>query len=78
MCDCIDQMNAELAKKNTQLNVAFSMMTGKTLGVVIDAGAIERKRNYHRPLIIATFCPFCGERYAPAASADPQEAADDR
>jgi hypothetical protein len=68
MCDCIDQMNAELAKKNTQLNVVFSMTTGKTLGVAVDVGPIEKKRNYRRPLIIATFCPFCGERYAPAES----------
>jgi hypothetical protein len=43
MCDCIEQMNAELAKKNTQLNVVFSMATGKTLGVAVDVGPIEKK-----------------------------------
>lgn len=72
-CDCIKQMDAKLAPHNTRLAVTFgfSRATGKSVTLpTILVEKVESRKRGSEALAIASFCPFCGERYdAPATNA---------
>ncbi|HSV30113.1 MAG TPA: hypothetical protein VLL76_11160 [Candidatus Omnitrophota bacterium] len=64
MCDCIATVNALLADRNAELECTFNLLTGREypkLGVLKK----DKRNRQRRPLMIPTFCPFCGERYEP-------------
>ncbi len=71
MCDCINQMDALLAEKNT--GVVFTMF-GKPPRMLV--ATYQRERGRGKPketALIAAYCPCCGEKYvadAPAAQAE--------
>lgn len=63
MCDCMktmdDQLKAHQASANTML--VFNLM-GQTRAVV--ATCKRREKDRQKPVyVMASFCPFCGERY---------------
>ena len=65
MCDCIEELNAKLAERNSRIveGIALRMSTGASRSYpVIECEKIN-KRNRDRASVIPTFCPFCGERY---------------
>lgn len=75
MCECIAQMDAKLAPLNTKLSLTFSF--GRNGGPsytlpTIETKKIESRKRGGPALAIASFCPFCGEAYAPAALAKEQ------
>jgi hypothetical protein len=72
MCDCISTINADLAKRNTNTKLVVPMFGPKA--VLVETMKADEK-NRKKPLsCLATFCPFCGEKY-PAAVDNPPEAA---
>ena len=66
MCDCITQMGAMLAPRNTRLSLGFSIST-KTGAIheypVIMSEKIDKRSRAKQVQPIPTFCPFCGEKY---------------
>jgi len=69
MCDCIAQMNEKLAPRNTRLVVPILFtMRGAPIPpdtVFISTEQIERGRGKAKAtLAVATYCPFCGSKYA--------------
>ncbi|WP_069337188.1 hypothetical protein [Sphingobium yanoikuyae] len=74
MCDCIGTMNTALKAHNTML--VFTLL-GNPARAVIDTMQIETGRGKKKAAaVIATYCPFCGQRYEkePAVPAEPIEA----
>lgn len=63
MCDCIDRVDAKLmADHGAHLDVNINLDGGPTT-VAIRTRLIEQRRGQRPPFIVATFCPFCGEKY---------------
>lgn len=65
MCDCIGDVNAMLAEKNGRLETVLGFGGGALSGHLhIGVEKINKRDRTRPPLVIATYCPFCGERYA--------------
>jgi hypothetical protein len=63
MCDCRKRINESLAPKNARLAYGFTIGNG---AMDISPPLIELEKIAPRgkkpPILMATFCPFCGEK----------------
>ncbi len=69
-CLCLDETNRLLAEHNTKVSGTIVMprdgMPGYVMATLVTEKVAPRGK---RPVVMAlTFCPFCGERYAPIAA----------
>ncbi|WP_425909012.1 hypothetical protein [Nitrobacter sp. TKz-YC02] len=64
MCGCIDTINAERKPEGQVLNATMFAPRRPLISLVrTDKHIIENRRS--KPgFFVATFCPFCGEKYA--------------
>jgi len=62
-CDCLSGANAKLAEHNAEIVVTWWPVTRP----VIETQKVDSKKRGKPPLMVATYCPFCGAKY-PAAS----------
>lgn len=62
MCDCITDVNKLLAGHNAELGVTLNMLTGKDYSKLV-VNKIDPRKRAAPPLMIPTYCPFCGEPY---------------
>jgi hypothetical protein len=65
MCDCFRLVNEAFEREgeNTRLSAALSLRSGAERPVI----QTEKRdpKNRRRPgVLVADFCPFCGQRYA--------------
>lgn len=60
MCNCITEVNAKLAESNGELAITFWPMVRPLLETM----KLDTRKRVKPPLVVATFCPFCGEKYA--------------
>jgi hypothetical protein len=61
---CIRQINTALAAHNTQLNLIFQVVgpqAGKPFIQIATIKVGDKKRGKPK-MVVATFCPFCGEK----------------
>lgn len=69
MCECIEKMNVKLAEHNGR--VARAVQITATLDLVtrtvVQTEKVDESKRKRIPTVVATFCPFCGEREIPAA-----------
>ena len=65
MCNCIEEVNASLAKllKNTQLDIPISINVEKGIASVSYVRIATRKLDTSKREKPIGFCPFCGEEY---------------
>lgn len=62
MCDCVEQINTQLAEKNGRLEMVIGFGNG-ALSSHLHIGVEKiNKRGQRPPLVIPTYCPFCGEK----------------
>lgn len=57
-CNCFSDVNAELAKSNGELLADFFTDPPRVF-----ISTYRRKGRKKLPLVQASFCPFCGEKY---------------
>jgi len=60
MCNCISEVNKMLAERNAQLVIPIFGPQRP----FVETDKIETKKRGKPPRMFATFCPFCGEKYA--------------
>jgi hypothetical protein len=65
MCDCASNMNEMLVEKNTRLACAFRIVRGHLVAIptLLSTEKINRYGPQKLPLVVPTFCPFCGVKY---------------
>lgn len=63
MCDCIKNTDESLLGYNTALNLALSIKDGVPNRVIISTRKIDAKIRKGPITLVASYCPFCGERY---------------
>lgn len=59
MCDCIKTTNALLADHNARITLS---MIGDQHPFILTEKVNEKQRG-KAPLLMASYCPFCGEKY---------------
>jgi len=60
MCNCIEETGAKLKEHNVGL--MFNLFGPSRL--CVGTYKIDSKKRGKEPLVFASFCPFCGEKYA--------------
>lgn len=59
MCDCIKDVNAKLAERNTKIELPM-------MGIqqpFVQTMKLDEKKRVKPTLVFASYCPFCGEQY---------------
>jgi hypothetical protein len=67
MCDCISEINAQMGEQHNA--VLVTTLFGEQKAVINTEKRDSRKRG-KTPVMIASFCPFCGEKYGVAKPQD--------
>lgn len=70
MCNCIDKANRQLRSSGHTLAVANRSQPGtRTIERVaqVRAVSLDPLRRGRGPTVLATHCPWCGEKYGSAA-----------
>jgi len=63
MCDCMDQVNKQLAVRNTRLTPSVSWnKAGMTVTIRIATEKIDSHKREGPVAIMGQYCPFCGEK----------------
>jgi len=60
MCNCNDVINDHLAQHGSKLETSWFPESPR---VFIKTYVTEKKRGRKAPYMMATYCPFCGEKY---------------
>lgn len=71
MCQCRERIDEKLADQNAKIAVGFTagFNDGPTLKMGLAASMIElekadKKKRGALPILMATYCPFCGVKYS--------------
>ena len=72
-CNCIKQVNEQLASANGRLAVGFGIT--KDLGVIarllVGVEKVDKAKRAKPPVVSASHCPFCGAKFEGCAMAEP-------
>lgn len=74
MCDCVETINTNLAPHNCKVAQAIRLtadMSSMFSSTIIATEKIDKAKRKAPPTLMATFCPFCGERENSALAKDP-------
>lgn len=63
MCDCIKCIDEQLAARNARLPVGINFSTGEC-DLILRLDKIDSRKKIGSAFIVATHCPFCGEKTA--------------
>lgn len=70
MCNCIGNANRQLRDTGHELTVARIGRAGEKQSeprALLRAASIDPMRRGRGPTVLATHCPWCGEKYGSAA-----------
>lgn len=59
MCECIHEANTMLASRNGELVITLYPVVRP----VIETMKLNSKKREKPPMMVASYCPFCGEKY---------------
>lgn len=64
MCECIERMNGSLAQHNGRIAVAIQITPSMDLRsrLIVQTEKLDKSRRKPVPTVVATYCPFCGEK----------------
>ena len=64
MCECVKKFNRELEVRNGRIVCATAVTKKLDVQeyVCIQAEKIDSKKKTKLPTLVASFCPFCGEK----------------
>lgn len=63
-CNCIADVDAMLAERNTRIMLPMMLGADQTSRPMIVTEQIEKGRGKKKAVgMFATFCPFCGQKY---------------
>lgn len=66
MCTCMTGINADLKEHNARLATSF-VMTRDRKGMdclpIVQTEKLQSKSRVKPPIVLPTFCPFCGVKY---------------
>lgn len=66
MCNCVTRLNELLAPHNYALS--RNLLEGDTAPALVEIYKKDRKKRTASMSCVATFCPFCGEKYQERSS----------
>lgn len=70
MCNCVEKMDSMLAEHNGR--VARAVQITESLGLlartVVKTEKVDITKRKAIPTLMATYCPFCGEREVPVSA----------
>lgn len=69
MCDCREAIDRRLAISNARIAFGFMLDNGRKMNLtppMIVLEKLDRKQRGKPPTLLATCCPFCGQRYSDA------------
>lgn len=71
MCECVSEMNERLKDHNGRVSIAILMPAAGhnnlRARVLVQTEKLDRAKRKKLPSVIATYCPFCGEKATDAA-----------
>jgi len=70
MCECITEMDALLKEHNTRMGATIVFSKPSYVAVTLMTEAVTPKRGFRPKVVLPTYCPFCGRRYAPEKQPD--------
>ena len=63
-CNCIAEVNEKLAERNGELSITL----WPVIRPILETNKVDTKMRVRPPMIVATYCPFCGTKYPGASS----------
>ncbi len=68
MCDCREAVNKRLESSNARIAYGFTFSHDNGVGMelsppMIELEKIDKAKRGKPPILLATCCPFCGERF---------------
>lgn len=73
MCDCVTDLNARLKAEHN--GILITTLFGSPTRCTVGVDKLDTKVRKRPPVVIASFCPFCGEAYAKASVGQQAETA---
>jgi hypothetical protein len=61
-CHCLTEIDELLAEHNGRLSLTISFGTGGAYPTIMTE-KIDKKKRGQTPVILPTYCPFCGLKY---------------
>jgi hypothetical protein len=67
MCDCMELVDKDLAQHGVQLNSNILSEPRRAIlqTIPLTPKPGEKRRRRRPPVVLATYCPFCGTKYPP-------------
>jgi hypothetical protein len=70
MCECIKKMNESLASKNGKISTVFQINANSLAEKIsISTEKLDKSKRMLPPKVLASYCPFCGEKLVSEALA---------
>lgn len=71
MCNCITQLSGQLKAYNTAIDVSINLSSNVPVKAIVKTYKDDESKRQKAMTLIASYCPFCGEKYEATLEATP-------